>query len=170
MAPVVEALVTLVGGGQTTPPGGTHEVDTQEEADQLVARGFARWPKEAPRAEAAEETKTEDAAESEPEPNVAIASEESVVESTDGEEGGDDAFEEEEEEDERQGGEVADGEILFASAAAKKLAEAEGLAPEDFDGVAPSKPNGYTKADVESVAALKRAKEIAGGAADEEEA
>lgn len=163
MAPIVEALVTLVGGGQTTPPGGTHEVATKEEADRLVARGLARWPKEAPMVEepvAAEEVEegeeaaaeTADVAE-----DVAVEAEE-VAEAQEDDGDGD-------EEEEEEGGEAEDGEIQFASAAARKLAEAEGLAPEDFEGIPASKPNGYTKADVESAAALKHAKEMAGGAA-----
>lgn len=44
---------------------------------------------------------------------------------------------------------------VFASAPAADLAEVEGLAASDFEGVEPSSKRGFTKADVESVAESK---------------
>lgn len=41
--------------------------------------------------------------------------------------------------------------LAFASDSAAELAEAEGLGPADFQGLAPSGRGGYTKADVQSV-------------------
>ncbi len=48
MPRVIAHGCTLEGGGQITPPGEPHQVETQEEAESLVARGAARWPQPEP--------------------------------------------------------------------------------------------------------------------------
>lgn len=54
--PEVIAQVTLKNGGEYHPPGSVVAIDSQEEADDLVDRGFAEWAGEEEQGETEEDS------------------------------------------------------------------------------------------------------------------